>query len=79
MQEKAWSKDWPNRKNFKIEQKEFINDFNWIDAWLSKHFKYVLIIITPFILFLIILVISVNYFKIEKFQEFYFISLINTK
>ena len=68
----AWSKDWPNRKNFDIEQKEFIKDFNWIDAWLNKHFKYVLIIVTPFILFLIILIISINYFKTEKFQKFNF-------
>ena len=68
----AWSKDWPNRKNFNLDQKEFIKDFRWIDAWLNNHFKFIFKIITPYIIFIIILILFINYFKIEKFQKTYF-------
>lgn len=70
----AWSKGWPN----KIEdftQEDFIKKFNWIEAWSSVHFKYILKVIVPYIIFLLIIIICINYFKIEKFKKFRFIKI----
>ena len=37
----AWAKGWPDRTNLNLSQKYFIENFNWLNAWLSVHFKYV--------------------------------------
>ena len=34
----AWSKGWSNT-NLSITPNEFINNFNWFDAWKSVHGK----------------------------------------
>ena len=46
----AWAKGWPDRTNLNLSQKYFIENFNWLNAWLSVHFKYVSKII--FLIFL---------------------------
>ena len=48
----AWSKGWPDRKNKKIKMSDFNKNFNWFDAWSSKHLKYILKIIIPYIIVL---------------------------
>ena len=56
----AWSKGWPDRINKKISMKEFSNDFNWVNTWKRKHMKYILNIITPYILILLFIIIFIK-------------------
>ena len=63
----AWSKGWPDRLNKKISMQEFIKDFNWVSAWGGKHMKYILNIITPYIVVLLLIIIFIkNRTKIHK-------------
>ena len=66
----AWSKGWPDRKQTQINQEEFIRNFKWLDAWSSIHLKYISKIIIPYSIFLLILGIFINFFRIEKFKKF---------
>ena len=37
----SWAKGWPQNKNFKVTQKDFINNFKWLPAW-KYHFNYII-------------------------------------
>ena len=40
---------------------EFTKNFKWLDAWLSVHFKYIIKILLPYIIFIIfILFYTIN-------------------
>lgn len=56
----AWSKGWPDRDDKKISMQEFSKDFNWVSAWGGKHMKYILNIITPYIVVLLLIIIFIN-------------------
>ena len=56
----AWSKGWPDRLNKKISMKEFNKDFNWVGAWGKKHMKYILNIITPYIVILLLIIMFIK-------------------
>jgi len=58
----AWSKGWPDRMDKNISMEEFSKNLNWILAWSNKHLKYILNILTPYI---VILVIITLYIKIK--------------
>ena len=63
----AWSKGWPDRDDKKISMQEFSKDFNWVSAWKKKHMKYILNIITPYIVVLLLIIIFIkNRTKIHK-------------
>ena len=65
----AWAKGWPNRFDKKIKIEKFIKEFKWINAWSSVHLKYILNIIIPFFIFLILIIVLINYYKITKFHN----------
>ena len=71
----AWAKGWPQRLDSSITQQEFSQKFNWIKAWSSNHLIYVLNIIIPYILFLITIILAINYYKKDNIIKF----LSNTK
>ena len=56
----AWSKGWPDRLSKNISMKKFNKDFNWIQAWKTKHMKYILNIIIPYIIVLSLIIISIK-------------------
>ena len=51
-QSESWSKGWPDRKNKEITFNEFNKNFNWFNAWSSKHLKKINKILLPYLLFL---------------------------
>ena len=76
----VWTKDWSNFKNnSKITQKEFLQDFNWLETWSENHFLVILKILVPYIVFCIILIIFLifknkkNNDKIKNIHIHYFI------
>ena len=66
----AWSKGWPDRTNLEIEKKFFIKNFNWFEAWSSIHLKYILKIILPYIFFLILIILFINFYKTREFNKY---------
>jgi len=66
----AWTKGISDIKNENIEIKQFNKNFIWIEAWLSKHFIYIINILIPYIilLFLILFIIKFNANK-KKLSE----------
>ncbi len=62
----AWSKGWPDRIDTKISQKEFIKEFNWVKTWYSKHFIFIYKIFLPYICFLILILLLINFKKLNK-------------
>ena len=57
----AWAKSWPQNKNKNITIKNFSQNFNWIEAWSSKHFPYIVKIFFPYISMIFFLLIFFNY------------------
>ena len=51
----AWSKGWPDKtgSDSNLSTKDFIKNLNWVNAWSTKHLKYILGTITPFMIVLI--------------------------
>ena len=73
----SWSKAWPqNKKDLSFE--DFNKNFSWFDAWLEKHFIYIIKIIVPFLglLILISIISSARFKKIDLNNNEIFIPLI---
>lgn len=62
----AWAKGWPDRTKLNLSQKYFIENFNWLNAWLSVHFKYISKIIIPYIFILALISLSINFVSKKK-------------
>ncbi len=61
----AWSKGWPDRKNKNIKMIDFNKKFNWIEAWSSKHLKYILKIIIPYVVVTLIITFFIKKYLIS--------------
>lgn len=82
----AWAKAWPENKKKTINMEDFSKNFNWIEAWSSKHLLFILKIIVPYLTFvLIFLTLSMKkisttkilfFFKDEKIQILTLISIL---
>lgn len=51
----AWAKAWPQNLNKALSMEEFTNNFKWVESWLSVHFRYIIKILLPYIIFLILI------------------------
>ena len=51
----AWSKAWPDRRNNKISMDDYNKNFNWFLSWKDNHGRYVLKILTPYLMTLLII------------------------
>ena len=51
----AWAKAWPQNLDINISMKEFTKNFRWVEAWMSVHFRYIVKILLPYILFMILI------------------------
>ena len=71
----AWVKGWPDRLDSNVSMEEFSKNFNWVKSWNSKHLKYILNTIAPFVaaLILIIFYIKIMYKKLLNYQDKSFI------
>lgn len=67
---KAWSKGWPDRKDTDISMSNFNKNFNWIEAWSSKHLKYILKLIVPYIATLALITIFIRKYKYREDIEY---------
>jgi hypothetical protein len=56
----AWSKAWPQNKNIDLNMVEFSKNFNWFDAWVSVHLKYIIKILLPFLIVLFLIYLFLN-------------------
>ncbi len=83
----AWAKAWPQNLDKDISMKEFTKNFNWVEAWLSVHFKYIVKILLPYILFMIFIlfyILNINkkssndLMKNDKLVLFILLSMIGT-
>ena len=73
----AWAKDWINQKGDKLEFKKYSESFNWFGVWKNNHLKKIGEKISPFLIFLIILTLSLiinkNKFRKKLPYEIFFI------
>ena len=60
----AWAKGWPDRFDKDINQNQFIENFNWLKAWSSKHLKYIVQLLIPYLIFIFLISIILNLLKI---------------
>jgi len=61
----AWAKGWPENKNSELTQVEFIENLKWVKSW-NKHFTQITSILLPYIIFIFILIIIINYKAKQK-------------
>ena len=56
VENEAWTKGWIDQKGEnKYSTNDYIKDFNWIKTWSQNHLKKINSIVTPYILFLLII------------------------
>ena len=69
IENEAWAKGWPDfRKNNKnITQNEYNKKFLWVETWLKNHFINIVKILSPYFIFLnlIIIILFKNFKKYE--------------
>lgn len=71
----AWSKAWPENKNDKLNIENFSENFNWIDAWKSKHLKFIVNLILPYIILIIIIFLYIKSYSFKnKNNQIYLIN-----
>jgi len=74
----SWAKGFSNQtsKN-KLSHEQFLKNFNWLNSWSSVHFKLIIKILTPYLLFLFFIITMVSFKntksdkKIEKSNYIY--------
>ena len=59
----AWSKDWVNQKNVKLNFEDYNKNFNWIKTWKENHLKKIIEKIAPYLFFLILFFITIFFQK----------------
>lgn len=59
----AWSKGWPDRENKSLNMEEYLNDFKWFQTWSKVHLNYIYKLLLPFLMFLAIIILLINFFK----------------
>ena len=69
IESEAWSKAWPENKKKNLSHKEFIQDFEWLDAWNSKHFKFILKVLLPFIVGMILIMTYLTFNNIKNYNK----------
>ena len=56
VENEAWTKGWIDQKGEnKYSTNDYIKDFNWIKTWSQNHLKKINSIVTPYIVFLLII------------------------
>ena len=84
----AWAKNW-NKNDTNLNMENYIKKFNWLKTWKSDHLKYIKNKLSPFFIFILIMIAinliieKKNFFKI-RYKEFkdiinnkgYFLSII---
>ena len=56
VENEAWTKGWIDQKDEnKFSTNDYIKDFNWIETWSQNHLKKINSIITPYVVFLLII------------------------
>ncbi len=83
----AWAKAWPQNLDTALSMEEFTKNFRWVESWLSVHFKYIIKILLPYIIFLILILTyliniqkkSLKYFiKSDKYLLLILLSMIGS-
>ena len=66
IESESWTKGFSNQtsKN-KLSHEQFLKNFNWLNSWSSVHFKLIIKILTPYLLFLFLIITLVS-FKNKK-------------
>ena len=80
----AWTKGWSNKRdNYVISLSDFNKNLNWIKPWLQVHFKIILEILVPYIIFCFLLIFLIrlgnlkhNKIALKKEVIYYFVILL---
>jgi len=67
----AWAKGWIDQKNIVIDQEQYIQKFNWIKTWSSKHLLKIFEKIIPILVLIIMFIIFLFKFKKKKNLNIY--------
>lgn len=66
----AWTKGWPDKKDLNITQQEYVKNFNWISVWSNHHGIVIFKKLSIFILFLIMIdLLLIKYADKKKLKE----------
>ena len=59
----AWTKGWPDQTEPKKNHFEYISDLGWIDTWKENHGKIIIKKISPFIIFILLIIVILCFFN----------------
>jgi hypothetical protein len=77
LENEAWTKGWPDQENPKKDFEVYLSDYNWINTWSKNHGKYIIKKISPFLIFMSLIIAAVvtyeiknNYYKKKENKKF---------
>ena len=68
----VWAKDWPNKNNKYITKENYLKNFNWLSSWSNNHLIYILKILIPYIVFLLTIILFINFDKNKLSKKKFF-------
>jgi hypothetical protein len=66
LENEAWAKGWPDQENPKKDFEVYLSDYNWIYTWSKNHGKYIIKKISPFLIFMCLIIATAVTYEIKN-------------
>jgi len=66
LENEAWAKGWVNQTPFKKNFNDYITDYGWVETWKNNHGKIIIKKITPFLIFISLIICSLLILQLKK-------------
>ena len=61
----AWAKGWSDQEEVILNYEKYSENFNWVKTWSNKHLKKIFEKLTPFLIFIFLLILILKYRKVS--------------
>jgi hypothetical protein len=61
----AWAKGWSDQKEIILNYEKYNKNFNWVKTWSNKHLKKIIEKLTPFLIFIFLIILILKYSKVS--------------
>jgi hypothetical protein len=61
----AWAKGWSDQKEVILNYEKYNKNFNWVKTWSNKHLKKIFEKVTPFLIFIFLLILILKNSKVS--------------
>jgi len=66
LENEAWAKGWQDQQSPKKDFEEYLSNYNWIYLWSKNHGKYIIRKITPFLIFISVMIAIILIYEMKN-------------